>query len=844
MTNRYQYRKNTSEMKKIPYLTSITLAALFAACCTPAEVAKPDESLTSVSFDQVTVDDDFWLPRLKTQKETLVPFSLEKTETAVENLRIVGEYLKTGKEQKMHPLARYVASDLFKVMEGAAYLLTLEDDPQLEERMDEIIDIIADAQCEDGYIYEPLTVPASMFPRNAHIGDRPYSFVAHSHELYDMGHMYEAAVAYYKATGKRKWLDVAEKNARHINKVFFEGDPAYNDGKPVNQAPGHQEIELALVKLYETTGEQLYLDMARRFLDIRGVTYKPEGDGVMAQMYAQQHMPVREQRTAVGHAVRALYLYSGMADVMAHIGDTTLAPALDAIWHDIADKKIHINGGLGSVPGIEGFGPEYMLPNKDTYDETCAAVANVFFNYRMFLATGDAKYVDMAEISLYNNVLAGVNLEGNRFFYVNVLEADGKKPFNHGRAGRSPWFGTACCPSNMARLIPQVAGMAYSHTNNDIFCGLYLGNSVNIGLESGQVTLRQQTGYPFDGKVSITVEPSEEGQDFTLWMRVPTWATDRFIPGELYRYTSSDGLYAQAGYNVKVNGRKVRASVQDGYIPVSREWKSGDEIVLEMDMPVCYSVADERVEADVNRVCVTRGPILYCAEQPDNEYEANRYILSDLSQEGVVEVIGQGVLSGIPCIRLDASALTSDEILASDVLLIPYYAWNNRGDNTAMNVWFARDAETIVASMPRLADNVAEVSATHTYSGDDVNAVADGIHPSNSFDRTIPRWTSWNQVGKPQQVTISLKKHQKIESLSVYWYEDDRGVKLPVSWTVDYLDAGEWKVFKPYTTDRFGIEKDQFNMVHPSDPVTTDALRLDIIPLPDKAVGILEVLIE
>ena len=471
--------------------------------------SKPEEALTPVTFEKVMLDDEFWLPRLELQKETLIPFSFGKMEPAVENIRRIGEYLKTGKEQPLLRLARFVGSDLFKVMEGAAYLLSLERDPELETQMDEIIDLIIAAQCEDGYYYEPLTVPDSMYPRawDSYIGTEKYSFVVHSHELYDMGHMYEAAVAYYKATGKKKWLDMAEKNAKHINKEFFEGDPAYNGGKPVNQAPGHQEIEIALVKLYQATGEKLYLDMAKKFIDIRGVTYVPEGEGVMAPSYAQQHQPVRDQRTAEGHSVRALYLYSGMADIVANCGDSTLNPALYAIWENIADTKIHINGGLGSVPGIEGFGPEYMLPNKDTYDETCAAVANVFFNYRMFLATGDAKFVDMAEISLYNNVLAGVNLEGNKFFYVNVLESDAKRGFNHGNAGRSPWFDCACCPSNIARLIPQIPGMIYSQTDKDIFCGLYAGSNVEINLADTKVKLDQKTGYAFDGNISIQVDP-------------------------------------------------------------------------------------------------------------------------------------------------------------------------------------------------------------------------------------------------------------------------------------------------------------------------------------------------
>ena len=799
---------------------------------------KINEPLAPVSFEKVTLQDSFWLPRLKTQKETLVPFSLDKTEPAVENLRRTGEYLKTGKG-KLLPLPRYVASDLFKVMEGAAYLLTLEKDPELEKRMDEIIDIIADAQCEDGYLYELFTAPS----QNAigwGAGDKPYSFVVHSHELYNMGHMYEGAVAYYRATGKRKWLDVAEKNAQHINKVFFEGDSNYNQGVPVNQAPGHQEIELALIKLHQVTGNELYLDMAKKFIDVRGVTYRPEGEGVMSPTYAQQHLPVREQRTAEGHSVRAMYLYSGMADVVAAKGDTTLVPALESIWHDIVDKKMHINGGLGAVPGIEGFGPAYELPNKDTYDETCAAVGNVLFNYRMFLATGDAKYVDVAEVALYNNVLAGVNLEGNRFFYVNVLEADGKKAFNHGRAGRSPWFGTACCPSNMARLIPQVPGMIYSHTADDVFCGFYASSVTEIPLQGGKVKLTQQTDYPFDGAIHIEVAPEAEDAEFTLWLRIPTWCNDRFVPGDLYSYADP----ASAQVTAMVNGSKVSTRTADGYMPIQRRWKAGDKVTLQLPMPVRYSVAHELVKADSNRVCITRGPLVYCAEQPDNSHPASSYIIDQIGGQGEVETFAEGALKGISSISLPAKACQKENEVAATLKLIPYYAWNNRGDHQTMNVWFARDLATAIQASVRTVGNIDDVTATHTCMSDDVYAVADGKLPKSSADTSIPRWTSWSQKGKEQQVDIKLKKAQPIESISVYWYDDKGGVQVPVSWNVEYQDQGAWRPFKLYVTDMYGIQPDQFNMVHPAEPFTTDAIRLNITPRRDATVGILEVVIE
>lgn len=816
---------------------AVLVTSSFMACSdtTPAKV---EETLTPIPFQQVTLEDEFWLPRLKTQKKTLVPFSLEKTEPAVENLRRTGAYLRGEKIEPLLQWPYYVASDLFKVMEGAAYLLTLEKDPELEKKMDDIIDIIAAAQKEDGYLYEHHTVAEKYrYARNnGGAGTRPYQHVAHSHELYNMGHMYEGAIAYYQATGKRKWLDVAEKSARHINKVFFEGDPNYNDGKPVMTSPGHEEIELALVKLFRVTGDSLYLNMAKKFIDIRGV-----GDDKRENNYAQQHLPVREQRTAVGHSVRATYLYSGMADVAAMTGDETLKPALEAIWHDIVDKKMHITGGLGAVPGIEGFGPDYLLPNKDTYDETCSAVGNVFFNHRMFLMSGDAKYVDVAEVALYNNVLAGVNLEGNRFFYVNPLEADGRKAFNHGHTGRSPWFSTACCPSNLARLIPQISGMIYSHTNDDIFCALYAGSSTEIPLETGNVKISQKTEYPFEGNITFELTPANDGEEFTLWLRIPSWCTsDRFVSGDLYKY--ADGVNNKA--IAKVNGRKVRSNVVDGYLPIQRKWSAGDKVELSLPMPVRYNVAHELVKADSNRVCVTRGPLVFCAETADNEHQVSTYFIPEAAQkQSKVDKFADGVMKGIPSITIEANIADEESEASATLTLIPYYAWDNRGDK-AMNVWFGRDAETARMSLIHTVGNIKDVKASHTFSGDDVYAIADGKRPSSSADRSIPRWTSWPEKGKKQQVEVVLKKAQPIESVSVYWYDDKGGVQPPVEWNMEYRSEGKWHKYTPYITDSFGVATNQFNMVHPASAITADALRLNITPKNDSTAGILELTVE
>ena len=820
---------------------AIIVATTLTAC--NSNISKVEEALMPISFEKVTLNDNFWLPRLQIQKKTLVPFALQKTETAVENLRRTAAYIKGRKEEKLIPLALYVSSDLFKVMEGAAYLLTLEKDEALEKQMDEIIDVIADAQADDGYLYEYHQVAEWMRnPDNKWgTGDKPYSNVPFSHELYNMGHMYEAAIAYYQATGKRKWLDVAEKSARHINKVFFEGDPAYNDGKPVNQAPGHQEIELALIKMYRVTGDTLYLNMAKRFIDIRGVTFQTRGKYERKADYAQQHLPVREQRTAVGHSVRATYLYSGMADVAAIAGDTTLIPALEAIWHDIVDKKMHITGGLGAVRNIEGFGPDYELPNKDTYNETCAAVGNVLFNYRMFLMSGDAKYVDDAEVSLYNNVLAGVNLEGNLFFYVNPLESDGRKHFNVAYGGRKPWFGTACCPSNLARLIPQISGMIYSHTDDDIFCALYAGSNVEIPLKNGNVKLKQTTGYPFDGKVTIEVTPDSESKEFTLWMRIPTWCGDSsFVSGALYKYADKAENIATA----TVNGEKTEESTIEGFLPIKRKWKSGDKVELNLPMSIRISTADTRVKADSNRVCITRGPLVYCAEEADNQHPVSQYFITDIDAKKNITTPTDEILKNIPAIEIDAEAATETEEHKAKLTLIPYYAWNNRGDYKQMNVWFARDAATVRSSTTFLVGDIANVKATNTYTNDEETAIADGKHPTSSADNSIPRWTSGPKKGKEQQIDITLKRKMPINAVSVYWYNDNGGVKLPVKWNMEYFADGKYNKYTHDASQKFGTKGDCFNKVKSNKTIETDKIRITVTPQKDAAVGILEAIIE
>ncbi|MCF8241837.1 MAG: glycoside hydrolase family 127 protein [Melioribacteraceae bacterium] len=646
-------------------------------------IAQKDYPVKPVPFNEVDIQDEFWKPRLKIQADTLVPFALDKTKPAVENLQKAANYLKGIKDELPFP-HRYISSDLYKVMEGAAYILRTNPDEELEKQLDGIIDIIADAQRDDGYLYVAHITGVAQpkhFWGGGGMGDKPYSWVVHSHELYNIGHMIEAAVAYYQSTGKDKWLKVAEKSANHINKVFFIGDPDYNDGKPVMQAPGHEELELALAKLYRVTGKELYLEMAKKFLEIRGVTFAPEGDGVMSPTYAQQHKPVKEQKEAVGHAVRAAYMYSAMADVDALLSTDEFATALNSIWHNIADTKMHITGGLGAVRGIEGFGESFELPNKEAYDETCAAVGNVLFNFRMFLKTKEAKYFDVAEVALFNNVLAGVNLKGNKFFYVNPLEAESDTKFNYGQTGRSPWFNTACCPSNLARLLPQVPGMMYSYTGHEIYITLYGSSETVINIDETNVKIKQSSQYPFDENVLINIDPVEE-KEFVLKLRIPTWAQgEQFLPGMLYDYHNT----FEPSYKVTVNGKLIDTITEDGFVSINRKWSEGDKVELFLPMPVKFNSTIDSVKNNIGRIAVTRGPLVYCAEGIDNGDPVQDLVINELPGDDtiIINKISDGILNGIPMIEFPGRNNSTESI---QLKLIPYYSWNNRG-SSSMIVW-------------------------------------------------------------------------------------------------------------------------------------------------------------
>ncbi len=803
--------------------------------------------LLPISFDKVTLQDKFWTNRMTTQKKVLIPVAFERTALGFENLRRAGLVLKG--DTTLIPAGKgdavFNISDLFKVIEGASYLLKLERDSVLEKKIDSIAEVINSAMESDGYIYPPITGGAMKLGR--------YEDILHNHELYNMGHLYEAAVAYYLATGKRNLLDIAEKNANHVNKVFFiGGDKKYNNGKAIMKAPGHQEIELALVKLYSVTGKKLYLDMAKKFLDIRGVSFvegeerkgakKPKSQ--LVGTYAQQHLPVREQTKAMGHAVRAAYMYSAMADVGSRAGDPTYAPALKKIWQDIVDTKMHITGGLGAVAGIEGFGKAYDLPNETAYDETCAAIANAFFNYRMFLLERDAKYIDVAEIALFNNTLSGISLSGDKFFYDNPLESYGNKT-------RPKWYGCACCPTNLARIIPQISGMMYAHENDDIYCALYASSSVEIPLKSGKVKLAQKSDYPYDENVEITVLPEKETQTFTLKLRIPTWTGHKFVEGDLYSYVGTT-LEKNQPCSISINGIIQKLTVENGFVSIDRNWKKGDVVKLHLPMPVRFNKAMERVLDNRGRIAITRGPIVYCAEARDNPAPANVWLVSEFGQNPTVEKQSSGIFKGIDIIKnINAKYLDKNGKLKDGKLtLIPYYAWDNRGVNS-MNIWFADNIKTLknvdltraygeMNSTRRLVKNA---EASYTYPSDSILATFIGASPRSSADTSIRRWTSYPKFGAKQTLTYILNKPTKLSEIAVYWYEDTADVRVPQTWNIEYMDKhSNWQDFPIYLTDTYSVLKDQYNAVHPSgEAITAKAVRINVYPQKRFVVGVLQV---
>lgn len=599
-----------------------------------------------VPFTSVKVDGGFWGQRLQASREVTVPLAFSKCEET-------GRYRNF--ENAAHPSDTihvggfsFDDTDVYKTIEGASYLLQTYPDEKLKNYIDSVLVIVAGAQEPDGYLYTART----MNPKHPHewAGSKRWEKVEElSHEFYNLGHMLEAAVALYQATGQRNFLDIA---IRYADCVIREVGP--NPGQVV-RVPGHQIAEMGLAKLYLATGDKKYLDQAKFFLDYRGKTEHRDP-------YNQTHLPVLEQKEAVGHAVRATYMYAGMADVAALTGDQGYIHAIDTIWDNIVSKKMYITGGIGSTNDGEAFGANYELPNTTAYNETCAAIGMVYVNHRLFLLHGDSKYYDVLERTLYNGLISGVSLEGDAFFYPNPLEVRKERKYQ-----RQAWFGCACCPSNISRFIPSLPGYVYAVKDNDVYVNLFMGNTSTLQVNGKPVTLKQETAYPYSGEVKLVIE--EANQPFTMKVRIPGWARNEAMPSDLYAF--ADGLQSQ--YSVKINGEVIKTELQQGYCSISRDWKTGDVVELSLDLQPRLVKANNQVEADRGRVAVQCGPIVYCAESPDNEQSIGSITLNGLTQ---LKVEWQPEkLHGINQIVTD-----------NGVTLIPYYAWAHRGVSD-MEVW-------------------------------------------------------------------------------------------------------------------------------------------------------------
>lgn len=653
-----------------------TLLALFGGCKKTPQNANADEQQTAkiteqletikpVPFTEVHLNDIFWAPRIETNRSVTVPHAFKKCEETdrMKNFERAAKALR-GEPLEDDKVRGYSFddTDIYKVLEGAAYGLLVKPDPKMDKYLDELIEKIAAAQEPDGYLYTARTIN----PNEPHgwAGKNRWEKVKDlSHELYNMGHFYEAAVAHYQATGKKSMLNIATKNADLLCEVF---GPGKNE-----DWPGHQIIEMGLCKLYRATGEKKYLDLAKFFLDTRG----PNGG-----TYAQAHKKVIDQEKAVGHAVRATYMYSGMADVATLTGDTSYINAIDRIWGNTVGTKLYITGGLGQPGGPEGFTKDYALGNN-AYCETCASIGNVYWNHRLFMLHGNAKYIDVLERTLYNALIDGVSLDGTKFFYPNPLTS-------RGQHSRQEWFGCACCPGNIARFVASIPGYIYAAKGTDLYVNLYAAGTGEIKLGKNTIKITQQTRYPWDGDVKMTVEP-ETASRFTIKVRIPGWTQNKPVPSDLYYYMNKSSEKA----TLAVNGEPVELNIENGYVNLERRWKKGDTIELNLPMPIRRVLANEKVEADRGRAAIERGPIVFCAEWPDN----NKHVLNlMLPDEVKLETeFRNDMLGGIQVIKGKAFATgegEGDEIIKTEqeLVLIPYYAWAHRG-NGEMTVWMPRN---------------------------------------------------------------------------------------------------------------------------------------------------------
>lgn len=782
-----------------------------------------DYPVKPVPFTAVHLSDVFWAPRIEVNRTATIPAAFKQCELTGR----VDLFVRAAKALKGEPLENrkppgypFDDTDVYKVIEGASYSLSVLPDPKLDAYVDDLIAKIAAAQEPDGYLYTTRTIN----PQNPHRwagAERWVNERNDSHELYNLGHLFEAAVAHHAATGKKTLLDVAVKAADLLVRTFGPGKRSI--------WPGHQITEMGLVKMYRATGKVEYLDLAKFLIDERGPTPVPAGETVNPRglEYNQAQEPVEDQTEPVGHAVRAMYMYAGVADIAALEGDDKLRAAGDRIWTNLVTSKLYLTGGIGAAGGHEGFGAPYELPNMSAYNETCASVGMDYWNHRLFLLHADAKYVDVMERTLFNGLISGVSLDGTTFFYPNPLESNGQH-------ARQEWFGVACCPGNITRFMASVPGYLYATRGDTLYVNLYAGGAADIDMDGGKLKVAQDTRYPWDGAVRLTVTPDRE-RTFAVNVRIPGWARNEPVPSALYRFMDSVTETA----TVKVNGTSVPMTLEKGYVPIRRTWKPGDVIEVFLPMPVRRVVAHEQVAADRGRVALQRGPIVYAAEWPDNPNGKVRNIVLPDSARLATE-FRPDLLKGVQVITGRSLGLAYDaqgrvQKAEQPFMAIPYATWANRGRGQ-MAVWLARSEE---AARPTPYPTVATTSTLKTSGRKNPRMIIDGEEPASSSD-AASYFDWWPTRGsKLEWIEMTFEKPSTVSQSQVYWFDDTGrgGVRVPQSWRLLYRDGDEWKPVEP--TGTYGTAKDAWNTVA-FKAVTTPALRLEVTMQPEFSAGLQE----
>ncbi|MBL7828562.1 MAG: glycoside hydrolase family 127 protein [Saprospiraceae bacterium] len=768
-----------------------------------------------VPFQQVTLTDKFWKPRQEVVRKVTIPHTFQKNE-------------ETGRIKNFENVASasgafcsnygFDDSDVYKAIEGAAHSLRTSPDKKLEARVDSLIAKIAAAQEPDGYIYTWRTIAERRKKNGEWNSEDEKKQVLikaedprwakedqHSHETYCAGHLYEAAVAWFQATGKRNLLDIALKNAELLLKDLGKGK--------LEKAPGHQEVEIGLVKLYQITGDKRFLEQAKFFLDVRGY----------GEAYMQNHQKVKDQREAVGHAVRLGYMFSAAADVTAFTQTDEYREAMTSVWEDIVGKKMYITGGVGSTGSNEGFSAPYELPNYSAYCETCSSIAFVWWCHRMFLLSGDARYVDVLERTLYNALNAGLSLTGNAFFYPNPLES-------RQNVERTPWFGCACCPSNLTRFYASLAEMFYSKNGNSIYVNLYGANkttleNINSKGQKVAVELVQETEYPWEGRVKIKVNPAKPNT-FILYLRIPGWAKGDAVPLDLYRFQDISGNVV-----IKLNGQAISPKFELGYAVIDRKWNTGDYVELEFPMQVRRIEANPKVEADMHHVALQRGPLMYCLEAKDQSDPRipHLYLPDD---EPITNTFEPGLLGGVTTLNFRGFVVNKiispekADLTTVKLKAVPYYAWANRGKDF-MRVWIPNNLRGARVAAQATVASESKISASEGLQNA-LPAVADQFVPKNSNDQENPFVHWWPKFGATEWLQYDFKKAEQLGTVRVYWFDDERsggGCRVPASWRLLYLENGEWKPV--YAPGGFPVLIDAWNEVQ-FEPVKTTAMRLEM----------------